>query len=316
MTPLTRVLSLALAVFLLPATAVAVPPPVVLKPKVTVNSPQVRLGDIFLNVGALAEKAVTAAPEPGESVVFDARALQRLARGYAINWRPEKASDAVVVERAGVVLDHGTIEQRILDALSERGLDPAGLAVSVPEQTPPVVLAPAANLTVERLSYRPPARRFAAILAASIDGRVVRRINVGGEISRSAVVPVLQRGAKRGDTIVASDVGYVEFDESRLPGSTILVSDEIVGMAARHNLRPGVPIQINDLTRAVVVEKDSLVMMTLSQPGMHLTARGRALQDGGLGEVISVVNLQSKLKVEGVVTGPGAVAVGPQASAK
>ncbi len=315
MTRLTCALTLALAVFALPVAATPAPP-VVLKPKVTVNAPQVRLGDLFLNAGQHAEAEVTASPEPGQSVILDARTLLRLARGYALNWQPEKPSDAVVVEREGVVLDRRLIEQRIVDALAERGLDPTGLDVSVAEQSPPVIVSPAAGLAVERLSYRPPARRFAAILTVSVDDQVVRRINVVGDIARSASIPVLDQGLKRGDVIAASNVRWVEVDENRLPGSTVLLPGRVIGLAARRDMRPGVPILVNDLTRAIVVEKDSLVTMQLSTPGMHLTARGRALQDGGEGEVIRIVNLQSKMTVEGVVTGPGVVVVGPQPASK
>lgn len=320
MTRLTRAPTFALSLFALTAFALpaaATPaPPVVLKPKVTVSTAQVRLGDVFLNAGQHAEAKVTASPEPGQSVVLDARTLLRLARGYALDWQPEKPGDAVVVEREGVVLDRRLIEQRIVDALAERGLDPTGLAVSVAEPSPPVIVSPAAGLAVERLSYRPPARRFAAVLTVNVDDQVVRRINVAGDIARSASIPVLDQGLKRGEVIAASNVRWVEVDENRLPGSTVLLPGRVIGLAARRDMRPGVPILVNDLTRAVVVEKDSLVTMQLSTPGMHLTARGRALQDGGEGEVIRVVNLQSKMTVEGVVTGPGVVAVGPQPASK
>ena len=59
-----------------------------------------------------------------------------------------------------------------------------------------------------------------------------------------------------------------------------------------------------------MVNKGSLVTMTLTGPAMLLTARGRAQENGGKGDVIRITNTHSKQVVEAVVTGPGRVMVG------
>ncbi len=61
----------------------------------------------------------------------------------------------------------------------------------------------------------------------------------------------------------------------------------------------------------VVVAKGSLVTIVLKTPTMILTAQGRAVEDGGRGDVIRVMNTRSKKIVEGVVSRPGTVSVEP-----
>jgi flagella basal body P-ring formation protein FlgA len=44
-------------------------------------------------------------------------------------------------------------------------------------------------------------------------------------------------------------------------------------------------------------------------PGIMLTVRGKAMEGGAEGDVISVINEQSKRTLQGVVIAPGRVAV-------
>ena len=47
--------------------------------------------------------------------------------------------------------------------------------------------------------------------------------------------------------------------------------------------------------------------MTFDAPGISLTATGRALSEGGVGETVTVINPVSYRQVMAVVTGPGTV---------
>ena len=49
--------------------------------------------------------------------------------------------------------------------------------------------------------------------------------------------------------------------------------------------------------------------MKIETPFMVVTAQGRALQDGKLGDVVRVNNTQSNRMIEGLVTGGGIVVI-------
>jgi flagella basal body P-ring formation protein FlgA len=47
--------------------------------------------------------------------------------------------------------------------------------------------------------------------------------------------------------------------------------------------------------------------MTFEAPGITLTASGRAMTEGGVGDTVTIQNPASFRQIQGVVTGPGAV---------
>jgi flagella basal body P-ring formation protein FlgA len=51
------------------------------------------------------------------------------------------------------------------------------------------------------------------------------------------------------------------------------------------------------------------VTLVYEVPGITLTVRGKATEGGAEGDVISVLNEQSKRTVQGVVSGPGRVII-------
>ncbi|MNF12653.1 flagellar basal body P-ring biosynthesis protein FlgA [compost metagenome] len=57
------------------------------------------------------------------------------------------------------------------------------------------------------------------------------------------------------------------------------------------------------------MDKGSLVTITLATENLTLSVQGKALQDGGRGDVIRVVNTQSNRILEATVAGPSIVAV-------
>ena len=58
-----------------------------------------------------------------------------------------------------------------------------------------------------------------------------------------------------------------------------------------------------------LVLRNETVTLVYEAPGMVLTIRGRANDSGAKGDVISVLNEQSKRVVQGVIIGPGRVAI-------
>ena len=58
-----------------------------------------------------------------------------------------------------------------------------------------------------------------------------------------------------------------------------------------------------------MVSRGELVTMVFDQNGMRLTAKGRALEDGTMGQSIKVSNTGSNRTIEGRVTGSKQITV-------
>src|SRR3546814_2370244 len=84
---------------------------------------------------------------------------------------------------------------------------------------------------------------------------------------------------------------------------------DLVGMSPRRGLAANTPIRIHDVERPIDVARGDTVVMTLQSGALMITARGRALDQGALGQVVRVLNVDSNRTVEAVVTGPNAVSI-------
>jgi len=87
--------------------------------------------------------------------------------------------------------------------------------------------------------------------------------------------------------------------------------DRAVGMQARRQLRAGQAIRIADLVKPDLVQRDQNVTLVYEAPGIYITMRGKALENGTEGDVVNVMNLQSKRTLSGTVTGRGQVSIMP-----
>ena len=88
--------------------------------------------------------------------------------------------------------------------------------------------------------------------------------------------------------------------------------DEVKGMQTRRMLSAGQPFRGDDLRKPIVITKGQTVTMQFVLPGVELTAMGRAMSEGGIGDTVTIQNPASYRMISGVVTAPGTVrATGP-----
>jgi flagella basal body P-ring formation protein FlgA len=80
-------------------------------------------------------------------------------------------------------------------------------------------------------------------------------------------------------------------------------------MQMRHPMRAGQALRVADLTKPDLVQKDQGVTLIYQTAGLYLTTRGKAIDNGTEGDVVNVMNLQSKRTVTGIVTGRGQVTI-------
>jgi len=119
------------------------------------------------------------------------------------------------------------------------------------------------------------------------------------------VVPA--RDIARGETISESDLSYVFVAAGNVMSGTATSADSLVGMQTRRVLHAGESVRTDDVRRPILVSKGSTVTMIFEAPGVTLTATGRAMSEGGLGESVTVLNPASYRQIIAVVTGPGSV---------
>ena len=125
--------------------------------------------------------------------------------------------------------------------------------------------------------------------------------------SQGLRVVVPARDIARGELISESDLVYGTLPLSTGVSGVVTNMEALSGMEARRVLRAGETVRPEDVRHPILVTRGSTVTMTFEAPGITVTAMGKALSEGGLGETIGVQNVASYRQVSAVVTGPGQV---------
>jgi flagellar basal body P-ring formation protein FlgA len=123
-------------------------------------------------------------------------------------------------------------------------------------------------------------------------------------------VVVPNRTIARGETISEADLIYATIPAGQMQSGIITSVNDLEGMEARRVLRPDETVRNDDVRHPILVTKGQTVTMTFNAPGITLTAVGKATSEGGMGEMVTVLNPVSYRQITCTVTGSGTVQAG------
>ncbi|MBV8826832.1 MAG: flagellar basal body P-ring formation protein FlgA [Bradyrhizobiaceae bacterium] len=288
----------------------AAPPLPTLKRAAVVSADIVRIGDLIDGAGPAAGIAIFRAPDIGETGSVPAYQVLAAARAYGLERVDSQGTNEVAVTRAGRVLVAKDIEAAIARTLVARGgvADAHDLAVTLDREPSPLRLETAGDLRALYTYYNARSGRFDITFELTDEAahRVSQRYS--GYAVETLPVAVTLRPLARGEIVKAADVtiehrSKAEFREGA-PAAT-----DVAGLAARRPVRAGQPLRASDLMRPEIVQRNETVTLVYEVPGIVLTVRGKAVEPGAEGDVISVINTQSNRTVQGTVAGPARVVV-------
>lgn len=110
----------------------------------------------------------------------------------------------------------------------------------------------------------------------------------------------------RARSIITAE-GLATLDQNTI-GGIAKVSD-IIGLEARVNLYAGRAIQASDVGAPAILERNQLVIMIFRTSLLSISAEGRVLDRAGVGDLVRVMNLDSRLTVTGRVLSDGTIEV-------
>ena len=296
----------------------------VLRAAVNVTSDIVRIGDIVDYAGAAAQIPIYRAPDLGTAGSLPVAQVLNTLRAHQVIGVDTRDLKEISVTRLARTLEGKEIEQQVARALERRnGLgDAANLSLTFDRDPGDVKLDPANSGAVQptAVRYEPRGNRFDVTFEiANENGTAPARLRFTGSAVEMVEAAVLARNVERGDVLKSSDVVVERRPKAEL-GTDIAARDKAVGMQARRQLRTGQALKAADLVKPDLVQRDQSVTLIYDASGLYLTMRGKALENGTDGDVVNVMNLQSKRTVSGVVSGRGQVSISvatprPEASA-
>jgi flagella basal body P-ring formation protein FlgA len=271
-----------------------------LQSSITVTGDNITLGDVYAGVEENADFVLAPAPLPGVNLVWNARTINRIAKAFDLP--AANATDQISIRRLANIITKDMIEKEILahlkaDGLSDKMeldfLNADQARIILPHDVEP-------SLNVIHASYNPSRRTFLATLKTADDATHMLR----GITHPLVDVPVLKLSARRGETIGRNDVTTIAMRQDYVTDDMIIQKDALIGMTPRKILRAKAPVSYDELEKPTLVKRGELVTMQLQRGPIQLSSLAKALEAGTQGDIIRLLNIDSKRTIEAEVTGP------------
>jgi flagella basal body P-ring formation protein FlgA len=285
----------------------------VLRGNITVTRDVVRIGDVVDNAGTAAEIAIYRAPDLGTTGSLPAAQVLNALRAHDVIGVDTRDIKEVSVTRLARTLEAREIEQDVAHALEHRGGlgDAANLSLTFDRDVQDVRMEASSTGAVQPVAVRfePRSGRFdVSFEIASDSGGAPTQLRFTGNAIETIDAAVLTRNVERTEILKSSDV-VVERRPKAEIGGDAAGRNRAVGMQMRHPMRAGQALRVADIVKPDLVQRDQEVTVIYQSAGLYLTTRGKALDSGTEGDVVSVLNPQSKRTLSGVVSGRGQVTI-------
>lgn len=283
---------------------------VFVQPEISVSGENIALGDVFDNIAENADAAVATAPAPGTTAALSARRISAIAEQYNLVWANADRLSHVVVTRTSDVITAETILPVLKTALADAGgpLD-ADIALADNNLKLHVAEGEAGTLRVDQVQYDHRTGSFAATLTVADDTDTPQTRALQGRAYPVRTVPVLANYKEAGDLITTDDIAWQQVRVHQIGRNAITSEAELIGTQTKRPMEPGRPIRNTDVEKPVMLPKDSAVTIYYQIPGMTLTVKGRAMENGAYQETVRVLNTRSNRTVLAQIVGPNEVVV-------
>lgn len=284
-----------------------------LRASVTVTSDVVRIGDLIDNAGSAALIPVYRSPDLGTTGALPVAQVLSVLRAKQVIGVMTGDIKEVQVTRLARTLASKDIENAVAAALERRfGLgEAANITVTLDRSVAEMRLDASNTGALQPAATRYDARsgRFDIVFEIANDSNPApTKLRFTGTAIETVEVAVLTRDIDRADLLKSSDLSLERRPKAEVAGEPA-ARDRSIGMQLRRPMRAGTPIRLADIVKPDFVVRDQAVTIIYQVPGLYLTTRGKAVESGAEGDIISVLNLQSKRTLTGVVTGRGQVTV-------
>ncbi len=285
----------------------------VLRADVTVTSDVVRIGDVIDNAGPAAQIAIYRAPDLGTTGSLPTVQVLTALQAHQVIGVETRDIKAVSVTRLSRAIEAKDIQLQVAHALEHRsGLgDAANLTLTFDRDLQDIQLEASYTGTLQPVGTRfePRSGRFDVSFEIGRENNSPSaKLRFTGIAIETIDAAVLTRNVERNELLKSSDVTIERRPKAEV-GSDAATRTAAIGMQMRRPLRAGQALRTADLAKPDLVQRDDNVTLIYQTSGLYLTIRGKALENGTEGDVVSVLNLQSQRTISGTVVGRDQVAV-------
>ncbi len=282
-----------------------------LKQSIVVDSDLVTIADLFIDAEGLGAKVVLSSPKPGKSKQYSAKDIMQITKRHGLTWDKPDYIKRVNVKRNGTGFDMNDLKPLLLDYVQE-SVTGDKVSVKIYGRQSEMFIPVTRDLNeihVNRFEMQQGNKRFMATILIPDGDDSFRRLNVSGMANKLQNMPILSRKILPGDIIQATDIIWKETPVNRIQRNMVQAAHNMVGMTVKRPITAGVLVRQNDVMRPIAVKKGSSVSVNLKAGGLQLTMTGRALEHGGIGDVIRIKNTASNRTFEATIISKGKAVV-------
>lgn len=284
---------------------------------VSTENETLSLADLIDGKG-LPDTPIFRAPAPGENGTIKVARVLSAARKLSLEIDGTRGLEEIFITRKSREVTEDDIRSALEQNLAkisgstkfEFMLDPADKSRARNIESTAV-----APVEIRSLKLDKERTRFQALAVVSDSPLLLRQpVELSGTFTPLNLVYVAARDIERGTVLGEADFREEfrplgEAGESTPPKYTVPR-----GMVLKRDVKSGEPIPATDLVAEIQVEKNASILVRYERAGLTISMRGKALQSGAMGEVISVMNPQSKKAVDAIIIGKGRVLAKPESA--
>ena len=306
---------------LIPLSALAADPGVVIHSQSYVSSPQISLGDIaeFQNLTSIQRKLLSQlqlgdAPAFGEKRVFSSQGLAEVLRSKIKQFVKRDATfsrvkmqipNKIIIENRGRIISQKEVLTKLRDLVQESCAD---CDIKITDFRMPVLK----NISPDAAwDFHDDVRRVKGSFQVGIEVKDQQQKDlywVTGRATFYKSVPIASHTLNLGDRLRADDYSFVIRDVTFAPDASP-TENELKGAQLKTTLSANQIIYKNSLVRQPALSRGQLVMVTTGEGSWQVSTRGIAQDNGYIGDLVKVMNPDTKKTIVGKVVADGMVEV-------
>ncbi len=148
------------------------------------------------------------------------------------------------------------------------------------------------------------------VVGVRCEGRKPWKLYVRVKVATIGPVVVAAHALARGQQIAATDLRVEDRDTSRLHRAFFTDPQGLVGQRTRRQITAGKLLHPGLVERRQLIRRGGLVKIMVRHGGLRVSMKGKALENGSLGEQVRVRNTASGRDITGEVVAAGVIEVG------
>lgn len=287
---------------------------ITIPPEAKVDGPFVTLADVAEikgddseRISRLGQLKIGSAAAPGGHVVLTKELLgiRLAAEGFDLRNITWNLPEMVTVTTNFQTVNGQTMIDKGITTIKEQigsGVSSADLTI-MPIGSVQDILTPVGNIVLNSsvpygVKYNTPTT---VRMAVNVNGQSFSAINLRFDVKVYRQVAVAASQISQGEALTSEKLRYEKVSIGRLPSTYFTDMNKIIGLETRRPLTPGTVITDIMLNKPIVIKRGSVVNIIARIGSMEVTTVGKAMQDGYVGQLIRVQNMNSNKFISGKV---------------